>query len=171
MIQGIRPLLPIEAPVLATFAEDCFREAFGGAFPPGAMDRLCGCVFEVRIMERLIERGAWVALADGDWSGYVALGDTPCPIDGLPEPTAELARLYVRRDHHGDGTADRLMERFLEEARLRGCRSVWLQAYEGSPRALSFYRRWSFVDFGPYIVTCEGVALPHRALGRDLEGC
>lgn len=170
MIHGIRPLLPPEAPLLAAFAEGCFREAFGGAFPPGEMDRLCGRVFESSIVERLIAQGVWVAQADGDWSGYAAMGDTPCPIDALAAPTAELARLYVRRDHHGDGTANRLIERFLEEAQLRGHRSAWLQAFEGSPRALSFYRRWGFVDFGPYVVTCEGIALPHRALGRDLEG-
>lgn len=165
---AIRPLSPSEAPSLAAFAEACFREAFGAAFPSEALDRLCGRVFEASVMETLIAQGVWLAEEDSVWVGYVALGSTPCPLPGLAEPHAELARLYVPRSHQGTGAADRLMDRFLEELRLRGVHSVWLQASADSPRALAFYRRRGFEDFGAYVVICEDIALPHRALGRNL---
>lgn len=165
---AVRPVSPSEAPTLATFAEACFREAFGNAFPAEALDRLCGRVFEVPVMETLIAQGVWLAEAGSAWAGYVALGSTPCPLGGLTEPNAELARLYVPLGHQGTGVADALMDRFLEELRMRDVRSVWLQASADSPRALAFYRRRGFEDFGAYLVTCEGVALPHRALGRNL---
>jgi hypothetical protein len=46
--------------------------------------------------------------------------------------------------------------------------SCFREAYEGSPRARAFHRRWGFTDFGPYSLVCEGIVLPHRALGRNL---
>lgn len=164
----IRPVCLPEAPNLAAFAEGCFREAFGDALPAEALDRLCARVFEVSVMEGLVAQGVWLAEEGPVWAGYVALGNTPSPLRGLTEPCAELARLYVPRSHQGSGIADLLMDRFLEEVRRSGACSAWLQASADSPRALAFYRRRGFVDFGAYLVTCEGIALPHRALGRNL---
>jgi len=161
----VRRLELSETPALAAFAEACFREAFLPHFGAGALEVLCPLVFATNVMEQLIRNGAWVA---GDWQGYVALGTTPCPVPELPSPVVELARLYVPLPWQGQGVANALMETSLAEARQRGGRSAWLQAYAGNPRALAFYRRWGFRDFGPFTVACQGLELPHRALGRDL---
>ena len=161
----IHRLAAADAPVLASFAETCFREAFGAHFGSTAMDALCAVACTNPVMEKLIQDGVWVA---GDWQGYLALGEVPCPIPELTGPTLELARLYVRELWQGKGIADRLMERFLVEVAERQGRSVWLQAFAGNPRALAFYRRWGFADFGPYNLICEGIVLPHRLLGRNL---
>jgi GNAT superfamily N-acetyltransferase len=165
MATTIRRLVPAEAPALAAFGEACFREAFGTHFDAAAMHALCGAAFALPVLERLIGNGAWVA---GDWQGYLALGEVPCPIPGLESPTVELARLYVPGVWQGTGIADRLMERFLSEIADRRGRSLWLQAYAGNPRALAFYRRWRCLDYGPYPLLCEGLVLPHRLLGRNL---
>lgn len=162
---AVRRLDPGDVPALASFAEACFREAYGGHFAAADLERLCAAAFGFPVMERLVRDGTWVA---GDWQGYVALGQIPSPIAGLAEPTLELARLYVAQAWQGRGVADRLMARFLQEARERGARSIWLQAFAGSPRALAFYRRWGFEDHGPYVLAVEGLVLPHRMLGRNL---
>jgi GNAT superfamily N-acetyltransferase len=161
----IRQLLASDVPALAAFAESCFREAFGEQLGPEALERICAVAFTQAVLERLVLDGVWLA---GDWQGYIALGAVPCPVPELAGPTLELARLYVPQGWQGQGIANRLLERFLIEARQRGARSLWLQAYEGSSRALAFYRRWGFTDFGPYPLVCEGIVLPHRALGRNL---
>jgi GNAT superfamily N-acetyltransferase len=161
----IRRLAVDEVPALASFAEACFREAFRAQLEPASLEALCAAAFALPLMKTMILDGVWVA---GDWQGYIALGEVPCPIPGLAEPTIELARLYVPRCWQGQGIADRLMEGFLGEAAVRHARSVWLQAYANSPRALAFYRRWGFVDHGAHTLTCEGVSLPHRWLGRNL---
>ena len=154
---------------LASFAETCFREAFAADFPPVAMDRLCAQVFALPIVAALIGRGVWLAAGKEGWRGYIALGDVRCPIPELTHPVAELARLYVPRRWQGQGVADALMERFFTETGHRGAHGIWLQAYERNPRALAFYRRWGFQDFGPFDLECEGILLPHRALGRNLS--
>lgn len=161
----VRRLAQEETRALAIFAEACFREAYGAHFAAADLERLCTAVFALPVMARLVHDGAWVA---GAWQGYAALGQVPCPIPGLGEPTLELARLYVARAWQGKGVADRLMERFMQEAAARGAGSVWLQVFAESPRARAFYRRWGFTDHGPYVLTWEGLTLPHRMLGRNL---
>ena len=161
----IRRLVVAEATALASFAEFCFREAFATHFEAGSMGALCTAAFARPVMEKLLLDGVWLA---GDWLGYIALGAVPCPIPELAGPSMELARLYVPRSSQGMGIADQLMGQFLIEVAERQGRSIWLQAYEGSPRALAFYRRWRCLDFGPYVVTWQGLALPHRLLGRNL---
>jgi GNAT superfamily N-acetyltransferase len=155
-----------DAASLSSFAEACFREAYTGDFVPASLEALCRVAFTETVIAGLIRNGAWVA---GDWQGYVARGETPCPISGLAKPIGELARLYVPRRWQGTGVADRLMAIFLSDAEDRGDRSLWLQAHANSPRALAFYRRWGFDDYGFLAITCEGVLLPHRALGRRLS--
>lgn len=161
----IRRLTESEAPDLAVFAAACFRESFQDHFPAADMERLCTVAFALPVMERLIRDGTWVA---GNWLGYAALGELPCPLAELAPPCTELARLYVPRRWQGQGVADGLMGQFLAEARDRGSRSVWLQAYRGNPRALAFYGRWHFAAFHPFDLVCEGLTLPHVLLGRAL---
>ena len=164
----IRKLAPVEAKALAMFSESCFRETFGYLFPDEAMDLLCSRAFTPPVLGALIEKGSWVAEGPEGWRGYVALSTDPCPIPGLPEPHLELARLYVTTRWHGQGVSGPLMTAFLDEARGRGTRGVWLEAFEGNPRALGFYRRWGFQDLGGQVQVREGVHLPHRVLGLAL---
>lgn len=165
----VRRVDPGEAKDLAAFSEALFRETFGYLFPEEAMDHLCARAFTPAALGILIGQGAWVAEGGGGWSGYAALSTDPCPVPGLPEPSLELARLYVARQWHGHGVSGALMAAFQEEARRRGARGLWLEAFEGNPRALGFYRRWGFHDLGGKVEVKEGVHLPHRILGLALE--
>lgn len=164
----IRKVEAAEAPALAQFAETCFRETFAYLFPEEAMDALCLRAFTPGILGALIEQGAWVAQAGEGWRGYLALSQDPCPVAGLPEPHLELSRLYVTTPWHGTGVSDALMATLLAEARRRGTRAVWLEAFQGNPRALRFYTRWGFQDLGGRDALREGLRLPHRILATDL---
>ena len=165
----IRKVEVAEAAALAQFAEVCFRETFGYLFPEEAMDALCLRAFAPAVTEARIEKGAWVAEAAEGWRGYLALSTDPCPVPGLAEPHLELSRLYVASPWQGTGVSDALMEAFLTEARQQGKRAVWLEAFQGNPRALGFYTRWGFEDLGGRDSLREGLRLPHRILGTDLS--
>jgi diamine N-acetyltransferase len=164
----IRRLEFQEIPRLTRFAEGCFREAFGSHFEASAFDRLCATVFAQPVYEGLCRSGVWFASFQDEWQGYVALGEEPCPIPELPPPVIELARLYVPARWQGTGVADALMDRFLAESSKRNGRSIWLEAYDRNPRALAFYRRWGFQGYDLYELECEGLILPHRAMGRSI---
>lgn len=164
----IRRLAAEEAATLAGFAETCFRESFGYLFPEEALENVCAKAFAAPLIATLIEQGAWIADSPSGWLGYVAMGLNPCPVHGLGEPHVELTRLYVSAPWHGQGVANELMKAFLDEARGRGFKAVWLEAFEGNPRALGFYARWGFRDLGGREQAREGVRLPHRILGTEL---
>ena len=162
----IRKAVPGEAKDLAAFSEACFIESFGYLFPEQALDHLCRRAFAPEAAAALIDRGAWIAEGPAGWAGYAALAAEPCPVQGLPEPHLQLARLYVAGPWQGKGVSGALMTAFLDEARRRAAQGIWLEAFEGNPRALGFYRRWGFRDLGGRQVQVqEGVHLPHRILG------
>ena len=164
----IRTVEASEAAALAQFAETCFRETFSYLFPEEAMDALCLRAFAPGVLGNLIDQGAWVAQAEEGWRGYLALSEDSCPVAGLPEPHLELSRLYVTTPWHGTGVADALMTTFMAEARARGTQAVWLEAFQGNPRALGFYTRWGFQDLGGRESVREGLHLPHRILAINL---
>lgn len=166
---SIRRVTAAEAKELGMFAEACFREAFGYLFPEQALDLVCAKAFATPLMEALALDGAWIAEGEGGWRGYAAMASRPCPAEGLPGPHLELNRLYVAEPWLGRGISDALMAAFLDEARRRRCRGVWLEAFEGNPRALRFYRRWGFHDLGGSLKDREGIHLPHRILGAETD--
>jgi GNAT superfamily N-acetyltransferase len=165
----VRKAEPHEAHPLAQFAEACFRESFGYLFPEEALDILCSKAFTTPVMEALILQGAWVAEGADGWRGYAALSLAPCPTGDLPSPHLELSRLYVASPWMGQGVSDALMTAFMDFARAKGMKGVWLEAFEGNPRALRFYQRWGFRDLGASVKIREGLHLPHRILVSDLN--
>ncbi len=169
MTFNVRQADPSEAHPLGMFAEACFREAFGYLFPEEALDLLCSKAFTTQVMDSLIHNGTWIAEGPEGWRGYAAMSLDPCPAQSLEPPHVELSRLYVGSSWMGQGVSDALMAAFMDEARRRGAKGVWLEAFEGNPRALRFYKRWGFHDLGASVKIREGLHLPHRILGSDLS--
>ncbi len=74
--------------------------------------------------------------------------------------TLELERIYAERGHIGTGVGGTLMQACIDEARQRGCDSIWLGVWEKNQRAIEFYRKWGFKEIGKQIFT----------LGNDPQG-
>ncbi|MCW2834364.1 MAG: family N-acetyltransferase [Nocardioides sp.] len=62
--------------------------------------------------------------------------------------TIELSRMYVHPDHHGDGTAGRLMAATLAAARESGAAGAWLGVSDENVRANAFYAKHGFEQVG-----------------------
>jgi len=43
------------------------------------------------------------------------------------------------------------MSASIQEAKQRGCDSIWLGVWEKNPRAISFYQKWGFKEVGTHI--------------------
>lgn len=101
-------------------------------------------------------------LADADRAVFLAEEDEPVGYSMLvfrdPEdtiarqlrlsPTAELSKIYVLEGGHGRGTAARLLEASLAEARQRGAAGMWLGTNQENVRAQRFYRKHGFEQVG-----------------------
>lgn len=89
-----------------------------------------------------------VATVGGMPVGYAKLTPLRAPaID--PAPGAlELRQLYVSRDWHGRGVADRLMTWALDTARADGAPEIYLTVFDHNHRAKRFYARHGFGEVG-----------------------
>jgi ribosomal protein S18 acetylase RimI-like enzyme len=54
----------------------------------------------------------------------------------------ELRKFYVDPPYHGQGVANALMQRVLEN--VQDVTTLWLSVFSENPRAIAFYQRWGF---------------------------
>jgi diamine N-acetyltransferase len=65
--------------------------------------------------------------------------------------TLELERIYALQEYLGKGIGKELMKVSINEAKERGCDSIWLGVWEKNKRAIDFYRKWGFKEVGTHI--------------------
>ena len=63
----------------------------------------------------------------------------------------EVRRIYASQEYIGQGVGKLLMQASIQEARQRGCDSLWLGVWERNPRAIAFYKKWGFNEVGTHI--------------------
>jgi ribosomal protein S18 acetylase RimI-like enzyme len=56
---------------------------------------------------------------------------------------AELRKIYVHPDYHGQGVADALMRELLSSSRPN-TDVIWLSVFSENARAIGYYTRWGF---------------------------
>lgn len=116
---------------------------------------VCG-VWDPASLRRSLIRSHWGRLAV--WGGLHALSRpaylrdayrrvssrSTQQVDSHPSAEYELRPIAVTRDRLGSGIADQLMQRLLEDARIREFRSVTLKTESDNGRANAFYTRQGF---------------------------
>jgi GNAT superfamily N-acetyltransferase len=90
----------------------------------------------------------YIAYVDEKDAGYAKLGWRSKPDCVTGEAPIEIERIYVRKNFLGDKVGAALMQHCLDEARRRGCDTIWLGVWEHNRRAITFYERWGFVQCG-----------------------
>lgn len=63
----------------------------------------------------------------------------------------EIRRIYALQEYLGKGVGKELMRATINEARQRGCDSVWLGVWEKNQRAIDFYKKWGFREVGTHL--------------------
>jgi GNAT superfamily N-acetyltransferase len=96
----------------------------------------------------------------------VRRGAAPASVT-LPAPR-EVWRFYVDRRWHGRGVAGALMSHALDAARQLGGRSAWLSVWERNPRAIAFYTKCGFHDFGTKIFIVGADHQTDRVMAREI---
>lgn len=100
----------------------------------------------------------------GEAAGVVVLNHEHPPdygaaawaVDASGEEILVIHALGVVPKFHRRGVAWFLVEAALEQARVRGCRTVRLDTYVRNTPALELYRRYGFTDLGVHTVRHEG---------------
>jgi ribosomal protein S18 acetylase RimI-like enzyme len=159
---GIRRAVPADASSLAALA----AETFPLACPPTLSESDIQAFIELKLSVDAFQRyladpdyRLWVAVpapepgADQEPAGYAMAihGEPDDPETALAvvhRPTVELSKIYLRNRYHGSGTAARLMQAAIDDAREAGAASVWLGVNKLNDRANRFYAAQGFVVVG-----------------------
>jgi ribosomal protein S18 acetylase RimI-like enzyme len=149
----LRLAAPADAAMLCALGLRTFTDAFAANNDPHDFALYVAEAFTPeRFESELRDPNAWFVVGEIDdkaigYAKLVAGAAPPC----VSDPAAmEIARFYVERAWHGRGVADALMQRCLDEARLRHHSMIWLGVWELNPRARAFYRRWGFREVGEH---------------------
>lgn len=90
------------------------------------------------------------ALLQDEAIGYLKVNTGAAQTEKQDEKALEIERIYVLKAFHGKKLGQLLYEKALELARQHGAAYVWLGVWEENLRAIGFYRKNGFVEFGKH---------------------
>lgn len=83
--------------------------------------------------------------------GYLKINFGQSQTELKDDKALEIERIYVLKEFHGKKVGQILYEQAMHIARQINANYVWLGVWEENPRAISFYKKNGFVDFGKHI--------------------
>lgn len=145
-----------DAGTLAPLAVKIFNDAFADnpLNKPEDMSVYIAEAFSLEQTRRELsdaETVFYIAEVGAEMIGYAKLQECStedCVADANP---LELGRLYVRKDFHGRGIADKLMNECFDYARRKNYRTMWLGVWEHNFRAQRFYEKLGFARVGSHV--------------------
>ena len=80
-------------------------------------------------------------------------------IKRMDENTAELKRLWLLEEYHGQGIGHRIVMQLFDFARQKGYTRIRLQTGETQIRALEFYKRLGFYEIQSYRESMDNISM------------
>mgnify|MGYP000683955776 CR=1 FL=1 len=142
-----------DAEQLAKLCAKTFYETFASFNTEEDIKSYIGANFNTgQVTVELQEPGTTFLLAqqDGSIVGYAKLKKRKKSEDLNEENTTEIERIYSSKEYLGKGVGKKLMEACLTLATQHGNKVIWLGVWEHNPRAISFYKKWGFDEFGSH---------------------
>lgn len=82
--------------------------------------------------------------------GYLKLNWATAQTEFKEKNTLEIERIYVLKNYQGQRVGQLLCGKALEIAKLRHAEFVWLGVWEKNVKAIRFYQKNGFVEFGKH---------------------
>ncbi|QOJ30583.1 MAG: GNAT family N-acetyltransferase [Ignavibacteriales bacterium] len=92
----------------------------------------------------------YFALDTGKITGYLKINLGPAQTEQHDPGAVEIERIYALSEYYGKETGRMLLDKALQRAKELHAPSVWLGVWEKNYRALSFYRKNGFTEFGTH---------------------
>jgi ribosomal protein S18 acetylase RimI-like enzyme len=83
-------------------------------------------------------------------SGYAKVRTIEIPIELTDHKPLEIERIYVRKEYQGSKVGAALMQQCIDHALSNNCDVIWLGVWELNHKAVNFYKRWGFEQFGSH---------------------
>lgn len=142
-----------DAGLIADMSRQTFYETFAAENSQENMDKFMNEQFSrEKLVAEVSEPGNIFFLAyDGDTAtGYAKMREGEKQAEFGGKPAIEIARIYASTTSIGKGTGSSLMQRCIDMAKEMGRDIIWLGVWEKNERAIRFYERWGFQQFGTH---------------------
>ena len=148
----IRRVTEIDVAKLSSLAKQTFFDTFSETCSKEDMQSFLGQYFseEALLWELQTENDfCFFAEAEGKPVGYLRFMEDYSSFPLMKKWKAlELKRIYILKEYHGKGVAQKLMDFTLAFGRDKGYEVIWLGVWQHNLRAQLFYKKYGFEDSG-----------------------
>ena len=148
----IRRILIAEAPALSKMAKQTFYDTFTGTCTEEDMQAFLEQYYNLeQIKKELSNQDDYCFFAEinGEPVGYIRFMEDSSNFAEVNKwKSLELKRLYILKEYHGKGIAQKLIEFFIAFAEEYQYELVWLGVWEYNFRAQKFYSKYGFINSG-----------------------
>jgi ribosomal protein S18 acetylase RimI-like enzyme len=144
----IRRVHPEEAGILSILAKTTFYDTFIHSTNETDMSSYLDEFYSIEQLQKELDNPddeCYFALHDGIPIAYMRFMED---YNNFPEinkwKALELKRIYVLQSFLGKGIAQRLMDFYLEQVKIRNYEVAWLGVWEHNTRAQRFYIKYGF---------------------------
>lgn len=106
-----------------------------------------------KLTAELTDKNAEFYLAglDNNIIGYLKLNTGTSQTELRDDHSLEIERIYVLKEYHGKKVGQLLYDHAVQIAKLKNMDFIWLGVWEKNPRAIRFYTKNGFVEFGKHL--------------------
>ncbi|SRR5690606_12231521 len=143
-----------DAVAIATLGKQTFIETFGEQNTAEDIEMYVSSQFTTEVISSEISDPTncffLILDVDNNIMGYAKMRKTDATKYGISKNAIELQRIYILREHHGKRAGAILMQACLDQARHDGFQVIWLGVWEHNTKALAFYKKLGFEEFGSH---------------------
>ena len=110
----------------------------------------------------------YLACQENEVLGYLKVNIGVAQTENQDSDALEIERIYVLQKCHGKQVGKFLFEQALTIAKERKVPYIWLGVWEENPRAIRFYQKNGFVEFGEHLFQLGNDAQRDVLMKRNL---
>ncbi|MFC4102525.1 GNAT family N-acetyltransferase [Paenibacillus xanthanilyticus] len=139
--------------LLQNISIETFRDTFQHQNSPDTMQAYLDRAFNDNQLEHELRQPSsafHLIYADDDIAGYMKINLDAAQTENMGSDALEIERIYIRKQHHGQGLGKHLIHYATDIARARGKAKIWLGVWEHNERAIAFYKKMGFEQTGAH---------------------
>jgi diamine N-acetyltransferase len=150
----IRQISIHDLPDLQTIGRKTFAETFEAGNSEENLANYLAEGFSAEKLSAELENACsqfYFAETNGRVLGYLKVNTGEAQTENQDPSALEIERIYVLKEYHGKEVGQKLFQKALSIAHEQNAPYIWLGVWEKNPRAIRFYEKQGFVEFGEHI--------------------
>ena len=149
----LKEVVPADASILQQISRQTFSETFADVNSPENIRKYLEVDLSIeRLRQEITTPGSrfFFAMAGEEVAGYLKLNTGDAQTEIKTADSIEIERIYVLKSFQGMEIGKFLLRAAFDIARSEGFRLIWLGVWEKNHKAIGFYLKNGFVEFGEH---------------------